>query len=59
MRRAAASPSSTAGASTINMPRVVPNTTGNRVWYFAASATVASCVLSPNSSRKKDTTAVP
>ena len=39
--------------SAIIMPVVVPSQTGIRLWNCAASATVASWVLSPISARKK------
>lgn len=45
-------PSITAGTSAISMPRVVPITTGTSWPNCAASAAVASCVLSPISARK-------
>ena len=41
------------------MPSVVPSTTGTKAWYCAASATVATWVLSPISARKNATSVVP
>jgi len=58
MRWERASPIQTAGTSAINIPRVVPITTATSESYRAASATVASWVLSPISMRKKETTVV-
>ena len=40
------------------MPVVVPAATTSTSWYFAASAAVATWVLSPISTRKNDTTVV-
>ena len=57
--RAATSPSSTAGTLAIIMPSVVPATTAASDEYFAASAIVAICVLSPISSRKNATNVAP
>ena len=56
---AATSPSSTAGTFASIMPSVVPATTATSELYFAASATVAICVLSPISSRKNAISVVP
>ena len=56
---AATSPSSTAGTLASIIPSVVPLTTAASAPYFAASATVAICVLSPISTRKNATRVVP
>ena len=53
------SPNQTTGALASIMPSVVPATTQNQAWYWAASMTVAICVLSPISARKKASTVVP
>ena len=54
-RLAMASPNSTTGALTSSMPKVVPAVTRTSALKRAASATVASCVLSPISTRKNET----
>ena len=59
MRAAMRSPSSTAGTLAIIMPSVVPATTATSIWYCAASATVATWVLSPISARKKAISVAP
>ena len=50
-----ASPANTTGTLASNMPSVVPSTTQASAWNCAASATVATCVLSPISTRKNAT----
>src|SRR5205823_2911835 len=53
MRSAARCPARAVGTLTINMPSVVPTTTAASESKRAASTTVAICVLSPISARKK------
>ena len=53
-RFAAAPPRNTTGTLASSMPSVVPHTTGRSCWYLAASATVASWVLSPIRQKERD-----
>src|SRR6185312_8336068 len=53
IRSPASWPQRTAGTSAISMPAVVPMTTDVTALKRAANATVAICVLSPISARKK------
>jgi hypothetical protein len=50
---AAYRPANTTGTFAASMPSVVPTTTQPIALYFAASSAVATCVLSPISTRKK------
>jgi hypothetical protein len=59
MRSAARLPANTTGALASSMPSVVPITTARSEGNFAASITVATCVLSPISARKNATTVTP
>ena len=56
---ASRSPTITAGTLASIMPSVVPVTTAPRLSYWAASATVATWVLSPISARKKAISVAP